>query len=224
MARRAYGPHTAKSMACRVREWRWTPQESAILGRRNNACADAPSRSGSITAHPTRSAARPTGCCPAPSPTLTAPRRAGRGPSRCSTARRRSSGLFYGAEAEARAVGGWIAARMKEGLRPEHIGVFVGSEAEMDRARATVKFAGQGRRNSTAAAEGAAEKIAVGTMHLAKGLEFPAVAVMACDDEILPLQARIEAITDEADLRGDRTASPLCRLHPRPRSSACFGV
>jgi hypothetical protein len=37
MARRAYGPHTAKSMACRVREWRWTPRESAILGRRDNA-------------------------------------------------------------------------------------------------------------------------------------------------------------------------------------------
>ena len=37
-------------------------------------------------------------------------------------------------------------------------------------------------------------------MHLAKGLEFPAVAVMACDDEILPLQERIEAIADDADL------------------------
>src|SRR5208282_659614 len=37
MARRAYGPHAAKSMACRVREWRWTPRESAILGRRDNA-------------------------------------------------------------------------------------------------------------------------------------------------------------------------------------------
>jgi superfamily I DNA/RNA helicase len=37
-------------------------------------------------------------------------------------------------------------------------------------------------------------------MHLAKGLEFRAVAVMACDDEIIPSQARIEAVTDEADL------------------------
>ncbi len=107
---------------------------------------------------------------------------------------------FDSAEAEARAVGGWIAARLKEGLRPEEIGVFVRSEAEMDRARAAVKFAGAGAAELTAAAEGAAEKIAIGPMHLAKGLEFPAVAVMACDDEILPLQARIEAITDEADL------------------------
>jgi superfamily I DNA/RNA helicase len=37
-------------------------------------------------------------------------------------------------------------------------------------------------------------------MHLAKGLEFRAVAVMACDDEVVPLQERIEAVGDEADL------------------------
>ena len=36
--------------------------------------------------------------------------------------------------------------------------------------------------------------------HLAKGLEFRAVAVMACDDEIIPLQARIETVADDADL------------------------
>jgi superfamily I DNA/RNA helicase len=37
-------------------------------------------------------------------------------------------------------------------------------------------------------------------MHLAKGLEFRAVVVMACDDEIIPLQARIETVADESDL------------------------
>ena len=37
-------------------------------------------------------------------------------------------------------------------------------------------------------------------MHLAKSLEFRAVAVMACDDEVLPLQERIEAVGDDADL------------------------
>ena len=37
-------------------------------------------------------------------------------------------------------------------------------------------------------------------MHLAKGLEFRAVAVIACDDEVLPLQERIEAVSDDADL------------------------
>ena len=42
--------------------------------------------------------------------------------------------------------------------------------------------------------------VAVSTMHLAKGMEFRCVAVIACDDEILPLQERIETISDEADL------------------------
>jgi superfamily I DNA/RNA helicase len=43
-------------------------------------------------------------------------------------------------------------------------------------------------------------QISVGTMHLAKGLEFRAVVVMACDDEIIPLQSRIETVTDDSDL------------------------
>ena len=37
-------------------------------------------------------------------------------------------------------------------------------------------------------------------MHLAKGLEFRYVAVVACDDEVIPSQSRIEEITDQADL------------------------
>src|SRR5438270_12937120 len=42
--------------------------------------------------------------------------------------------------------------------------------------------------------------VSIGTMHLAKGLEFRAVAVMACDDEIIPLQQRIETVADDSDL------------------------
>jgi superfamily I DNA/RNA helicase len=43
-------------------------------------------------------------------------------------------------------------------------------------------------------------QVAISTMHLAKGLEFRAVAVIACDDEVLPLQERIETASDESDL------------------------
>lgn len=43
-------------------------------------------------------------------------------------------------------------------------------------------------------------KASVATMHFAKGLEFRAVAVMACDDEVIPLQSRIERVSDESDL------------------------
>ncbi|WP_020561966.1 3'-5' exonuclease [Methylosarcina fibrata] len=37
-------------------------------------------------------------------------------------------------------------------------------------------------------------------MPLAKGLEFRAVVVMACDDEVIPSQKRIETVADDADL------------------------
>jgi superfamily I DNA/RNA helicase len=43
-------------------------------------------------------------------------------------------------------------------------------------------------------------KVAVMPMHQAKGLEFKAVVVAACDDDVLPLQSRIESVTDDSDL------------------------
>ena len=60
-------------------------------------------------------------------------------------------------------------------------------------------------------------------MHLAKGLEFRAVAVMACDDEVIPLQERIETVGDDADLRGGlqhRAPPALRRLHAGAGSPA----
>lgn len=36
---------------------------------------------------------------------------------------------------------------------------------------------------------------------MAKGREFRAVVVMACDDEIIPLQKRIETVGDDSDLK-----------------------
>ena len=42
--------------------------------------------------------------------------------------------------------------------------------------------------------------VSICTMHLAKGLEFRAVVVMACDDEIIPFQQRIETAADDSDL------------------------
>lgn len=47
---------------------------------------------------------------------------------------------------------------------------------------------------------GSVLSVSISTMHRAKGLEFRAVAVMACDDEVVPLQERIETVADDADL------------------------
>jgi superfamily I DNA/RNA helicase len=43
-------------------------------------------------------------------------------------------------------------------------------------------------------------QVSVCTMHLAKGLEFKTVVVMACDDTIIPLQQRIETVVEASDL------------------------
>ena len=103
-------------------------------------------------------------------------------------------------EEEVIAIAEWIEARTREGVPPEEIGVFVRSEAELERAVAAIEAAGLPASNLDGGAEGAAGHAAVGTMHLAKGLEFRAVVVAACDDEVIPLQARIEAVADTANL------------------------
>jgi len=48
--------------------------------------------------------------------------------------------------------------------------------------------------------EGPPGAIRVGVMHLAKGLEFKAVAVIACDEDQLPLRSRLETVADEVEL------------------------
>ncbi len=108
--------------------------------------------------------------------------------------------LFKDEAAEGAAVGAWIAERLREGYAPPEIGVLVRSAAQVARARAAVKAAGANAVEFDEKVEGAAGAVSISQMHLAKGLEFRAVAVMACDDEVLPLQERVEAVTDEADL------------------------
>ena len=70
----------------------------------------------------------------------------------------------------------------------------------MARAVSAVRRAGLAPVELDSRSGGASGAVAVGTMHLAKGLEFRAVAVVAFDDEILPLQSRIERVADDADL------------------------
>lgn len=107
---------------------------------------------------------------------------------------------FDSQDQENNAVAAWLAARSKEGLAPHEIGVFVRSDAELERARAAVTKAGLPFKVLDEHVETISGKTSISTMHLAKGLEFRAVVVMACDDEIIPLQARIETVSDDADL------------------------
>ncbi len=88
------------------------------------------------------------------------------------------------AESVRETVAGWLA----DGLAAREIGVFVRTPHLVPRARAAI----DGLEDSAA--------IVTGPMSLAKGLEFRAVVVMACDEGVLPLDERVADAADEAEL------------------------
>ena len=103
-------------------------------------------------------------------------------------------------QAETEMVTEWLEARIKDGLEPDEIAVFVRSSEQIDRTVAAANRAGTPCAvldDNMGTTKGA---VTAGTMHLAKGLEFRAVAVITCDSEVIPLQSRVESIVDEAGL------------------------
>lgn len=102
---------------------------------------------------------------------------------------------------ETETVAAWLRAQRQAGVLPHEIGIFVRSFAQIERARSAAEKAGLKFVLLDRGSESRDGHISISTMHLAKGLEFRAVAVMACDDEIIPLQERIESVGDEADLQ-----------------------
>ena len=72
---------------------------------------------------------------------------------------------------------------------------------KLDRARSAVQLSGLPFKILDENVEITSGYVCISTMHLAKGLEFRAVVVMACDDEVIPLQERIETVGDDADLQ-----------------------
>ncbi|MGK7663533.1 MULTISPECIES: UvrD-helicase domain-containing protein [unclassified Marinovum] len=95
---------------------------------------------------------------------------------------------FESSEAESRAVGLWLKQLVRDGVNPETMAILVRSEAELPRA---------------AAARDISEHpgIAICLMHDAKGREFMAVAVIACDGDVLPREERLLGASDERELR-----------------------
>ncbi len=107
---------------------------------------------------------------------------------------------FASPQEEIEAVAAWLRVAMQEGVAPAEISVFVRSRDQMDRARAVVAGLGVLSLELSDRDEAPGARLPIGTMHLAKGLEFKAVAVMACDDDALPLRSRIESVADEVEL------------------------
>ncbi|MDH5668790.1 MAG: UvrD-helicase domain-containing protein, partial [Nitrospira sp.] len=80
---------------------------------------------------------------------------------------------------EIKAVSDWISERVKAGVASHEVGVFVRSDAQLPRARSAVEQAGISFKVLDEHVETTGGYVSISTMHLAKGLEFRAVAVMA---------------------------------------------
>ncbi|MHC2717242.1 superfamily I DNA/RNA helicase [Bradyrhizobium diazoefficiens] len=90
--------------------------------------------------------------------------------------------------AEAEVVRQTVETWLGDGIASREIGLFVRTPQLVTRARAAVTgLAGDGEMTTA-------------PMSLAKGLEFRAVVVMACDEGILPLDERVADAADEAEL------------------------
>jgi superfamily I DNA/RNA helicase len=105
------------------------------------------------------------------------------------------------ADGEVSSVANWISAHVKAGFALHEIGVFVRSDEQLPRAIAAADLAAVPYRVLDRSVLTATGHVSIATMHLAKGLEFRGVAVMACDDEIIPLQSRLQEVGDDADLK-----------------------
>ncbi len=90
--------------------------------------------------------------------------------------------------AETQVVAAFLKSVCDDGVAAEETGVFVRTPQQVERAKAAIACAGL------------EEAPAISVMHLAKGLEFRAVAVMACDEGVLPLDERVADAADEAEL------------------------
>ena len=108
--------------------------------------------------------------------------------------------VFDSAEDEIEGVSGWLSEMRSNGVIAEEIGIFVRTADQLDRASAAVRAADLRSARIGQSMEIAEGHVGIGIMHAAKGLEFRAVAVIACDDDIIPLESRLAEIADEADL------------------------
>lgn len=103
-------------------------------------------------------------------------------------------------DTEIEAVSSWLKDILRGGVLAQEIGIFVRSEDQIERAMGAALRAGLPFKVLDQSVDISSSHASISTMHLVKGLEFRAVVVMAVDDEIIPLQSRIQQVVDDADL------------------------
>ena len=100
--------------------------------------------------------------------------------------------LLDDTEAEADFVSNWLQRCMTSGIPAKQIALLVRGPDQLERARKVAE-------NAVAASPDLEPPI-VTVMHDAKGLEFRAVAVMACDEDVIPDPQRLASIGDVAEM------------------------
>jgi superfamily I DNA/RNA helicase len=103
---------------------------------------------------------------------------------------------------EVSGVSEWLEARIGEGMRPKEIAIFARTESVLhDRAEPALDAAGLKGQLLNEDDPAIEDRVSLGTMHRAKGLEFKAVAVIGCDAGVLPLRSVLDGMVDVADQR-----------------------
>lgn len=97
---------------------------------------------------------------------------------------------FPDAVEETKAVAAWLAGLAAEGIDASKVALLVRSDDEIPRATAV--------RDVFQSLTGSGAEPEIRVMHDAKGAEYRAVAVMACDEDIIPKEERLLEARDEA--------------------------
>lgn len=107
--------------------------------------------------------------------------------------------LFDSMEEEITHVAETIQEWRQDGIPANQIGIFVRSSNEIERAVQAVKQANEQHEILDNDMQSSDDVIAIGTMHQAKGLEYRAVIVMACDEDVLPSLERLQTAGEKSD-------------------------
>jgi hypothetical protein len=102
---------------------------------------------------------------------------------------------------EQAAVIAFLQERLAADVKPHEMAIMVRDQEQLARAQAAARAAGVPAIVLDQRLATLVGSVNLSTMHLAKGLEYRAVAVMACDDDVIPSPARLAAISDPGDLK-----------------------
>jgi mRNA-degrading endonuclease RelE of RelBE toxin-antitoxin system len=103
---------------------------------------------------------------------------------------------FYNRNAEAEGLAEWIWQRLREDYQPGDMAVFARAHSLLEEFVPVLEKRGLPCYHLSEIAMPSSERLAVGTTHRAKGLEFKVVAVVGVDDFWFPCHAELQRLED----------------------------